>query len=102
QNGRCLDVAVLPVADRPASYSGDSGNLACAAIRGGNLAVSELIYRTQVACNISAKVILATLQKEQSLVTSTAPSDWQLRAAMGQGCPDTAACDNSFAGLALQ
>lgn len=102
QNSMCLDIAVVPVPNRPASYSADSGKLACAAITGGNLRVSELIYRTQVACNISAKVILATLQKEQSLVTSTAPTAWQLRAAMGQGCPDTAACDDSFAGLALQ
>jgi putative cell wall-binding protein len=101
-NSKCLNVAVLPVADRAASYSGDSGNLACAAIKGGNLRVSELIYRTQVACNISAKVILVTLQKEQSLVTSRNPSDAQLRKAMGQGCPDTAPCDNSFAGLGLQ
>src|SRR5690606_40592548 len=102
QNGQCLNVAVLPIADRPASYSGDSGRLACSAIQGGNLRVSELIYRTQVACSISAKVILATLQKEQSLVTSRAPSDWALRAAMGMGCPDTAPCNDAFAGLANQ
>lgn len=102
QNGKCLNVAVLPIADRPASYSGDSGKLACAAITGGNLAVSELIYRTQVACGISAKVILVTLQKEQSLVTSKAPSDAALRAAMGQACPDTAGCNVAFAGLGVQ
>lgn len=102
QNGKCLNVAVLPTADRPASYSGDSGKLACAAIAGGNLRVSELIYRTQVACSISAKVILVTLQKEQSLVTSKAPSDAALRAAMGQACPDTAGCNVAFAGLGVQ
>jgi putative cell wall-binding protein len=102
QNGKCLNVAVLPVADRPASYSGDSHKIACSAIQGGNLPVSELIYRTQVACSISAKVILVTLQKEQGLVTSRAPSDAALRKAMGQGCPDTAPCDDSFAGLGLQ
>jgi uncharacterized protein with LGFP repeats len=99
---RCLNVAVLPVASRPASYSIDTGGLVCSAIAGGNLRVSELIYRTQVACNISAKVILVTLQKEQGLVTSRAPSDWALRAAMGMGCPDTAPCDDAFAGLATQ
>src|SRR5690606_22473929 len=47
-------------------------------------------------------VILVTLQKEQGLVTSRAPSDWALRAAMGMGCPDTAPCDDAFAGLATQ
>ncbi|TPX03437.1 hypothetical protein FJ656_17165, partial [Schumannella luteola] len=102
QNGKCLNVAVLPIADRPASYSGDSGKLACSAIAGGNLAVSELIYRTQVACGISAKVILVTLQKEQSLVTSKAPTDGALRAAMGQACPDSGGCNSAFAGLGIQ
>lgn len=99
---RCLNVAVLPVTGRPASYSVDTGGLVCTQIIGGNLTAAELIYRTQVACSISAKVILVTLQKEQGLVTSRAPSDWALRAAMGMGCPDTAPCSDAFAGLATQ
>jgi len=99
---RCLNVAVLPVTGRPASYSVDTGALVCDPIVGGNLTPAELIYRTQVACSISAKVILVTLQKEQGLVTSRAPSDWALRAAMGMGCPDTAPCSDAFAGLATQ
>lgn len=99
---RCLNVAVLPVISRPASYSSNTGALVCSAIAGGNLAASELIYRAQVACGISAKVILVTLQKEQALVTNRAPSDWALRAAMGMGCPDTAPCDDAFSGLANQ
>lgn len=98
----CLNVAVVPVTSRPASYSTRTGNLECNAIAGGNMRVSELIYRTQVACGISAKVILVTLQKEQGLVTSRAPSDRALRAAMGMGCPDTAPCSDAFAGLANQ
>jgi uncharacterized protein with LGFP repeats len=99
---RCLNIASVPVPNRPADYSIDTGGLICSAISGGNLRVSELIYRAQVACGISAKAILVTLQKEQSLVTSKAPSDWALRAAMGMGCPDTAPCDDAFAGLASQ
>ena len=102
QTDRCLNVAVLPVTSRAASYSSDTGALVCAAIAGGILRTSELLYRTQVACGISAKVILVTLQKEQGLVTSRAPSDWALRSAMGMGCPDTAPCDDAFAGLANQ
>lgn len=103
QTDKCLNVAVLPVTSRPASYSADyPDRLACSAIEGGTLRVSELIYRTQVACGISAKVILVTLQKEQSLVTSRNPSEWQLRAAMGQACPDTGGCDSAYEGLAVQ
>ncbi len=99
---RCLNVAVVPVASRSTEYSSSTGQLICSAMEGGNLRVSELIYRTQVACGISAKVILVTLQKEQGLVTSRAPSDWALRAAMGMGCPDTAPCSDAFTGLASQ
>ena len=64
--------------------------------------VSELIYRVQVACGISAKAILVTLQKEQGLTTSSAPSDWNLRAAMGASCPDTEPCDPAYSGVGPQ
>ncbi|WP_309616246.1 VCBS repeat-containing protein, partial [Salinibacterium sp.] len=101
-NGMCLNVAVLPVAARAARYSQSTGALICSAIAGGEMRASELIYRTQVACGISAKVILVTLQKEQGLVTDQAPSSRALRAAMGMGCPDTAPCDTAFEGLATQ
>lgn len=102
QNARCLNVASVPVASREAAYSARTGQLICSALEGGTMLVSELIYRTQVACGISAKVILVTLQKEQGLVTNRAPGDRALRAAMGMGCPDTAPCDDAFAGLANQ
>lgn len=102
QNDRCLNVADVPVTTVPANYSHRTGNLICSSIAGGTMRVSELIYRVQVACGISAKVILVTLQKEQGLVTSRAPTDWAIRAAMGMACPDTAPCDDAYAGLATQ
>ncbi len=42
------------------------------------------------------------LQKEQGLITSTAPSDWNYSAATGQGCPDTAPCDPATQGFFYQ
>src|SRR5690606_15136952 len=63
---------------------------------------SDIIYRAQLACGISAKVILVTLQKEQGLVTSKDPSDWNLNYAMGQACPDTAPCDPAYMGIGVQ
>jgi hypothetical protein len=101
-NANCLNVAVVPVPDWPRDVSSRTGNVVCEAITGGTMRVSELIYRTQVACGISAKVILVTLQKEQGLVTSKAPSETALRWAMGMACPDTAPCNTAFAGLATQ
>ncbi|MFB8386182.1 hypothetical protein ACFC3F_03470 [Microbacterium sp. NPDC055910] len=57
---------------------------------------ARIIWRVAQACRISPQVILATLQKEQGLVTATAPTDWQYKAAMGYGCPDTAPCDARY------
>ena len=74
-----------------ATYSGEAGEPA-----------ARIIYKVQQACAISAKVILATLQKEQGLVTSKAPTSGVLRKAMGQGCPDTAQCDSAFYGFFIQ
>lgn len=101
-NGKCLNVAVVSVSSRDAWYSQATGDLVCNAFEGGTMPASELIYRIQVACGISAKVILVTLQKEQGLTTSAAPSDWNIQAAMGASCPDTAPCDPAFSGLGPQ
>jgi len=102
QNGKCLNVLTTGISSRGAVVSQTTGNLICSAIQGGSMRVSELIYRVQAACGISAKVILTTLQKEQGLTTSSAPSDWNLTAAMGASCPDTAPCDPAFAGVGPQ
>jgi len=101
-NGKCLNVLTTSISSRDAWYSGVTGDLVCSALQGGTMRVSELIYRVQVACGISAKVILVTLQKEQGLTTSSAPSDWNLRAAMGASCPDTAPCDPAYSGVGPQ
>lgn len=103
---RCLNVLSVDVPTRAKDYySRTTGNLVCRAMTGGNMRVSELIYRVQKSCGISAKVTLVTLQKEQSLISGSsakAPSDSQLRKAMGHLCPDTAPCDASAAGVANQ
>lgn len=64
-----------------------------------NERASRIIFKVSQACGINPQVILATLQKEQGLVLHTWPSDWRYRIAMGQGCPDTAACDTRYYGF---
>ena len=99
----CINILRTSISSRSARVSDSTGNVVCKAFTGGtNLRVSEVIYRAQVACGISAKVILATLQKEQGLVTSKNPSDYNLNYAMGQACPDTAPCDPAFKGIGVQ
>ncbi|WP_025155550.1 hypothetical protein [Leifsonia aquatica] len=92
-NSNCLAVAQFPSNSRGAdamcsAYSG-----------GGNESAAAIIYKVQVACNISAKVILVTLQKEQGLITDPAPSTGKINISMGYACPDTAACDSQYYGF---
>jgi putative cell wall-binding protein len=67
-----------------------------------NEPASQIIFKAQQACGISAKVLLVTLQKEQSLVTSMGPSTAALQRAMGYACPDTAPCAPATLGFANQ
>tara|TARA_R100000365_G_scaffold1617_1_gene5463 strand:+ start:748 stop:3153 length:2406 start_codon:yes stop_codon:yes gene_type:complete len=66
---------------------------------GGSERASRVIFKVAQACGINPQVLIVMLQKEQGLITSTAPSAWAYQAAMGQGCPDTAACDTAYYGL---
>lgn len=63
---------------------------------------ASIIYKVEQACDISAKVILVTLQKEQGLITKQNPSNGALQAAMGYGCPDTAPCNTASLGFFRQ
>lgn len=94
QNSNCLNVV------RTNTFSRAADRTVCDAYTGAaNETTAAIIYKVQVACGISAKVLLVTLQKEQSLVTATSPSLGRLAAAMGYGCPDTAPCDAEYYGL---
>ncbi len=68
-----------------------------------NATAAHIIWAAATACGINPRVILVMLQKEQGLVTSTAPVEWSYRAAMGQSCPDTpAGCSAAAAGFVNQ
>jgi uncharacterized protein with LGFP repeats len=72
----------------------------CGAYSGGTSErASRIIYKVAQACGINPQVLIVMLQKEQGLVLSSAPSAYNYRAAMGQGCPDTAACDTRYYGF---
>lgn len=59
---------------------------------GINKRASEIIWQAAQESMINPKLLLATLQKEQSLVEDKFPSQGQLDAAMGYGCPDSGGC----------
>jgi len=56
---------------------------------------SEIIWQAAQESKISPKVLLATLQKEQSLIEDASPSENQLDRAMGYRCPDSGSCNPS-------
>ena len=77
-----------------------SADAMCGAYSGGvKERASRIIYKVAQACGINPQVFLVMLQKEQGLVTHTWPSKWRYTIAMGQGCPDTAACDTRYYGF---
>lgn len=55
---------------------------------------SHLIYWVARIYGINPQVILATLQKEQSLITSPNPTESQINKAMGYNCPTTGSCSS--------
>jgi len=63
---------------------------------------AEIIYRAAQEHQISPKVILTTLQKEQSLINNRTPSFNQLDKAMGYRCPDGGSCHPNALGFGKQ
>lgn len=72
----------------------------CAAYAGASSeSASQIIYKVSQACGINAQVLLVLIEKEQGLVTSTAPTAYKYQAATGYGCPDTSGCDSQYYGF---
>jgi putative cell wall-binding protein len=64
---------------------------------------ADIIAKVGQACNISQKVLLVLLQKEQSLVTDTWPTVRQFEAATGYACYDNGQpCVQQYAGFFYQ
>lgn len=65
----------------------------------GSITAAQIIYNAAQSYNISPKVLLVLLQKEQSLITDTWPYPSQYRSATGYGCPDSSVCDSQYYGF---
>lgn len=62
---------------------------------GSTIPASQIIYYTAQVYGVNPKVIIATLQKEQSLITDSNPSNRAINQAMGYACPTSGVCDTS-------
>lgn len=75
----------------------------CSAIPAtGGMNAANIIFTVGYACGISQKAIIVLLQKEQGLVTASAPSSRNFTYATGFNCPDTSGCDPSYGGFFFQ
>jgi hypothetical protein len=72
----------------PVGYNPSQGFL-----YGGNVSAGQVVYDAAQAYGINPQVLLATLQKESSVVSGTASYHCQyINTAMGYGCPDSGSC----------
>ncbi|MBB2955199.1 hypothetical protein FHX77_000602 [Bifidobacterium commune] len=92
----CLPLKTFDTEDMPADEL-------CKAYKGAKAeTASAIIYKSSQACGISEKVLLTVMQKEQHLIGTANPSDFQYKSAMGLSCPDDADCDPRYAGFFRQ
>lgn len=98
---KCLSVYKQDTFTREAtSIHGNGVNPLCRSYAGADdETAAQIIFKVQQACDISAKVILVTLQKEQGLITNSNPTADKLKIAMGYACPDTAPCASKYFGF---
>ncbi|NCF75293.1 MAG: hypothetical protein GWO87_02290 [Xanthomonadaceae bacterium] len=74
-------------------------NYVCEDKAGEKRKAPEVIYTLAQKNKLNPKFMLTLLQKEQSLLTDPHPTENQLNAAVGYGCPDKGGCNprwNSF------
>lgn len=69
---------------------------------GATKTAAQMISEASIRFNINPKIILATLQKEQSLLTAKYPSQSQYNGAMGAGMPDSGNNNASMQGFGNQ
>jgi hypothetical protein len=60
---------------------------------------ATIIANVATSCGINPQVLIVLLQKEQGLVTSTAPTASKYLYATGYACPDTTGCQAKYSGF---
>ena len=99
RNPDCRDGFVCMKDFTETTFSRDQTVL-CNAYEGAeNETAAQILHKVSAACGVSVEALLVLIQKEQSLVTLSAPSTIRFERATGYACPDTAPCDSQFFGF---
>ena len=93
--GSCISTNSGFSAPDPVGYSPGGGFQ-----YGGNVSAGTVIAHSSQVYEINPRVLIVTLQKEQSIITSTSCSTNTISKAMGYGCPDSGG-SYSYSGLNL-
>jgi len=96
-NEEMLDYQAMNLSDIDAFLNNHNGilkNLRVRDYNGLEKSAAEIIYQAAQTHKISPKWILATLQKEQSLITNPSPSQYNLDWAMGYAVCDSCSVDD--------
>ncbi len=62
------------------------------------ISAAQIIYDAAHAYSINPRAIIATMQKEEGLITNPNPTSSEITYAMGYGCPDSSGC-SGYAGF---
>lgn len=97
---RCITDYKENPANRQNNYSKNETPL-------GAISAAQIIYNYSRQFNINPQVLIATLQKENSLITDEWPTPKQFSESMGFGCPDNVAagapaCDPTHGSFSAQ
>ena len=101
-NGSQTRLANDCLKDHQAFINATPADSICKSIPSGTMSAAQMIQLIGSACNVSQKVLLVILQKEQSLITDSFPAQSQYDHATGFNCPDTAPCSAESSGLFKQ
>lgn len=99
----CRANSLQCVKDITLSYPGRAGDQYCNALPAGtNVRAADVFVAVAVACGVNPQVLLVLVEKEQSLVSRTSPTDYSYRYATGFACPDSGGCDDALSGFVTQ
>lgn len=74
-------------------------NYSCSDPDGKTMTAAEAIYDRAITNKVNPKFLIVLLQKEQSLIEDTSPTQRQLDWAVGYGCPDGDGCNSRWQGF---
>ncbi len=105
QKGASCSPNSLPcVKDITLSYAARGGDQYCGTLPAAtNVRAAAMLVAVSIACGINPQVLLVLVEKEQSLVSRSSPSDYSYRYATGFACPDSPpGCDDALSGFVTQ